>query len=117
MSVFTCSRTVPAERHAAPRAKLFANAQPVQHRPVPRVVDPVQVIEQTAPAPDELQQPAARMMVLLVQFEMLGQIGDTVRQYRNLYFRRAAVAVMPPILLDDPCLLRLRQRHAPSSSY
>lgn len=61
MSVFTCvtgdSRT--ARGHTQPRtAGLLANTEAIDHRPIPRVVDPTEIIQQPPPPPHQLEQSA-----------------------------------------------------------
>jgi len=51
----------------------------------------MEVVEQPAPLAYQAQQSDARMMVLLVRTQMLGQLLDATREQRNLNFRRAAI--------------------------
>jgi hypothetical protein len=44
------------------------------NRPVALDVGPLQVVEQTAPLPDQLEQPAARIVIVGVRFQMVGEV-------------------------------------------
>ena len=58
----------------------------------------LEVIEKPAPAADELEKTAAAVMVLRVRLEMLGEVGNSVREKRDLHFRRTGIAVVRAIL-------------------
>ena len=45
---------------------------------IPLDIDFLQIRKQTTPLLDHLQQPAPRMMVLLVRLKMLGKFGDSL---------------------------------------
>jgi len=45
---------------------------------IPLDIDFLQIRKQTTPLLDHLQQPAPRMMVLLMRLEMLGKFGDSL---------------------------------------
>ena len=51
----------------------------------------LQVVEQAAALADELQQPAARVMILRVRLEMFRQVVDALAEERDLDFRGAGV--------------------------
>jgi hypothetical protein len=61
----------------------------------------LEVIQQTAALADQHQKPTARAMILLVRFEMLGQLSDALSQNGNLYFRTSGVGVMRAKLRDN----------------
>src|SRR3712207_9280392 len=61
----------------------------------------LQVVQEAPPAPDEAQQPAARVVVLRVRAQVLGELVDARRQHRDLNLRRAGVGLAPPVLPDD----------------
>src|SRR6266511_4007941 len=71
-----------------------------------------QVIEQAAALPDQLEQAATGVMILLVVAEMLGQLVDTGGQQRDLDFRRTCVAIVLGEALDDLRLGLWGQSHA-----
>jgi hypothetical protein len=43
-----------------------------------------QIIQQPTAAADELQKPSPRMVILSMGLEMIGEIGDAIREYGNL---------------------------------
>src|SRR5207247_10434823 len=79
---------------ASVRKRLFSQTQLPDDLLVPRAVFAREVLEQAVALPDHLAQPAARRMILLVRLEVLGQLGDALRQQRDLHFRRAGVFVV-----------------------
>ena len=58
---------------------------------VAREIARMQVVKQPTTLADQSQQSTARMMILLVHAEVLGQLVDPGREQRDLNFRRAAV--------------------------
>jgi tRNA pseudouridine(55) synthase len=60
---------------------------------------------------DQLEQPAAGMIVLAVGLEVLGQIVDALGEDRHLNFGRAGVAGLVGVRLDDFSLAAARNRH------
>ena len=50
-------------------------------------------------------------MILLVGFEMLGQVSNSFAQNRNLNFRGSRIGWMDPVIGDDRALCFLRQTH------
>src|SRR5438132_6122170 len=76
------------------RSTLFTNTEFVDDRAVPLLIRLLEIVEKTTAAADELQQSAPAVMILRVRFEVLGQVGDAIRQKRDLHFRRAGIAVM-----------------------
>jgi hypothetical protein len=54
-----------------------------------------------APLTNQFVQSASRVLVVLVYFQVLGQLADPGGQQGNLYFRRTGVARMGAILLYD----------------
>jgi len=95
---------------------LLPEAEPLDQLVVPIPVLAAEVLQETAPAADELQQSAPRVVVLRVGLEMLGQVRDAVRQKGDLHLERTRVGVVRPILLDDVRLggLELRDVHSAS---
>jgi hypothetical protein len=70
----------------------------------------LQVLKEPAPAADELEQPAPRVVVLGVRAEMLRQLVDAPRQQCDLDLRRAGVGVASAVLADDLALRFLGER-------
>src|SRR5205807_876961 len=56
------------------RKALLPDSEPVDQLAVTAGILGLQVIEQAAPLADQLQEPAAGMVVLLVRLEVLGQV-------------------------------------------
>src|SRR5215471_287543 len=75
-----------------------------------------QIIEQTTALAHQLEKPPARMMILRVNLEMLGQVRDALGQKRDLHFRRAGVAGMGGEFSDDFLLAGGCQTHVAFSS-
>ena len=104
---------MPTERSAKARApeccgqrgsimhSLSPNTQLFDQPFVAREIARVQVIKQPTTLADQAQQTAARMMVLLVGREVLGQLVDPGREQRDLNFRRAAVIAGSSVGLYD----------------
>src|SRR5688572_25544984 len=80
--------------------RLLTNAELVDDRAVALHVDLLEVIQQAAAAPDQLQKAAAGVVILRVRLEVLGQIADAVREECNLHFWRPGIGVMDAILVD-----------------
>src|SRR3984893_16374266 len=77
------------------------NVMLCEQGPVTRLVLPLDVIEQRTACGDHFQEPATRMIVLHVGFEMAGEVVDAFRQDRDLNLGRAGVAGLVGIGLDD----------------
>src|SRR5262245_57442049 len=84
--------------------RLLTDAQPFDQLLVPADVLALQVVEQAAALADELEQPAARVVVLLVGLEVLGELVDPLREQGHLHLRRPGVLLVRPELLDDHAL-------------
>ena len=72
----------------------------------------IEVAQHPAALADHLEQSPARMVIVLVDFQMLGQIADTLGQQRNLHLWRPGVALVRPMLLDDLRFGFWLQRHS-----
>ena len=81
---------------------LLADAQALDQFGIPVGVLAFQVIEQAPALADELQQAAARMMILGVGLEVFGQVADALAEQGDLNFRGAGVAVVGLVSADDP---------------
>src|SRR3954462_3379237 len=84
--------------------RLLADAQPFDQLLVPAGVLALEVVEQPAPLADELEQPAPRVVVLLVGLEVLRELVDPLREQGHLHLRRPGVLLVRPELLDDHAL-------------
>src|SRR3954447_22620238 len=94
---------------------LLTDAELVDDGAIALEIGLLEVVEKTAPAPDELQQTAAGVMVLRVRLEVLGQIRDAVRKESDLHLRRTSVTRMGGEVRDQIRFLLLGGRQNPVS--
>ena len=87
------------------RRSLAAEPQPSDDGAVARVVLLDQIRKKAAALADELEEAAARMVVLREAAEMVGQPLDPLRQERDLDLRRSGVTVLDGEPGDDLLLL------------
>src|ERR1700758_4158863 len=80
-------------------------------RLVTRFVGLLQIIEKRTARRHELQEAAARMIILHVGLEMIREVVDAFRQDRNLHLGRTGVAGFCGIRLDDFRLALSGNRH------
>ena len=66
-----------------------------------------QIGEQPATATNQLQQPAPRVMIVLVRAQMIGQHVDPLGQQRDLNLRRAGVGLVDSARSRSELLLQL----------
>src|SRR4051794_3387379 len=71
----------------------------------------LEIVEEPAAPADEHQQAAARMMVVLVLAQVLGEMVDAVREQRDLHLRGAGVVLVAPEARDDVALFLCGHRH------
>ena len=83
---------------------LLSQAELANDRAVTLDIVLLQVVQQTSSVTDHLLKTAAAVEVLLVDFQVLGQVSDAVGQNSNLYFGRTCVALVSSVLLDDAVL-------------
>src|ERR1700730_190182 len=86
---------------------LLADPQSVDELLVAVAVLRLEIVEQTAPLADQLEQAAPRVVVLLVRLEVLGEVVDPLRQERHLHLGGPGVALVSLVLRDHVLLLRL----------
>jgi hypothetical protein len=67
--------------------KLLAKAQSGYDLAVAFDVGLLQIVQQAATLPDELEEASPRVVVLLVDLEVFGQVANPVAQERDLHFR------------------------------
>ena len=89
---------------ALPGGGLAAKAQALDQRLVALQVVPPQVVEESAAAAHDLEQAAARMVVLRVMLEVLRKLVDPVGEQGDLHLRRARIGLMAAMGLDDRAL-------------
>src|SRR2546428_4879421 len=90
---------------------LAPEAQLLDESAIALEVRALEVIQEPPAAADQLEQPAARVMVVLVRAEVLGQLVDATREHRDLDFGRPRVGCGAAVLLDDLLLLFLGETH------
>ena len=91
----------PADRVARWTKALFAKVQLLQQLVIFRQVVPFQIIEELATAGSHLQKPAARVEILTVRAQVLGQVIDASGQERDLDFGRAGILLVSFVFGDD----------------
>jgi len=60
----------------------------------------LEVVEQAATLADQHEKTAARAVVLLVRFEMIRQLANTLAQQRDLDFGAARISSVGAVLVD-----------------
>src|SRR5436190_24142639 len=101
-----------------PFAKLlFPQTQLLNQGVVALDVDLLEVGEQRTALVDHHQEAAARMVVLVVALEVLGQVADALGEDRDLDFRAAGVVLVAGVVLDDLLLLFGGDRHSLTPRY
>src|SRR4249919_1347652 len=86
---------------AAAGAALAAQAEPTDDGAIPRVVLAHQVRKEAATLANELEEAAARVVILGKGPEMLREARDPLGEKRDLHLRRARVALDGGVLRDD----------------
>jgi hypothetical protein len=94
---------------------LLTDTELVDDRAVPLHIGLLEVIKKPAAASDELQKAAAGVVILRVRLEVLGEVGNAVREECNLHFWRPGIGVMNPILVNEVRLRLLRGGQNPVS--
>lgn len=107
-----CRRYVRQAVNGAPRRRaLTAKFQMSNDLLVFLRVAAAQITQQRTPLSDETQQAAARVMIVFVDFEMLGQMGDAGCENAYLHLRRAGVVVVGLKLLNYALLVGTGQNN------
>src|SRR5680860_1874417 len=87
---------------SAPRSEwLSAEAELRDECPVPVDVVAPEVVEQPTTPSDQHEQPTARVMVLLVDLQVLRQVVDPLREERYLHLRCTGVGFVEAVLGDS----------------
>ena len=68
------------------------------------VICALEVIEQTSALADDAHQAASRVMILLVELEVLGELGEPLRQQGYLDLGRSRICLALLVALDDGLL-------------
>jgi hypothetical protein len=90
---------------------LFSDSESLDQFGVSIRVFALEVIEQAAALPDQFEEPAARVMILRVGFEVFGQVIDAFAENRHLNFGGAGVRVVRTVAPDERVFLVFRQCH------
>src|SRR4051812_41401077 len=110
-STGTRDRDTKRLRRTAKPGTLATQTQTLDQLVVALGVAVLEIVEKTAALADHLEQAAARMMILRVALEVLGEIGDAFAEDRDLHFRRTGVATGLRVRLDQLRLAVCRNRH------
>src|SRR5690606_15758986 len=86
-------------------ARLLAQTQLLDQGVVALHVLALEIIKQRTALVDHGQQAAARMVVLVVLLEVLGQVADPLGKDRDLHFRRTGIARCTSVVRNDFLLL------------
>jgi hypothetical protein len=103
------------QAHRISLRTLLADAERLDDGPVTIDVLGLQVVEETPALADQHEQATAGMVILRVELEVLGQIGDALREERDLNFGRARVTGLACELLYNCALTFCCQGHFRSS--
>src|SRR5579883_1436090 len=85
--------------------------QALDHLLVPGRVLALEIVEQAAPLADHDEQAAPRVEILGMRREVVGEIADALAEDGDLHLRRAGVALLAGVFLDELLLARQRDRH------
>jgi hypothetical protein len=94
------------------RRALAAESERADDGPIARGVLLHEIREKTSALTHELEEAAARMVVLREAAEVLREVADPLGQERDLDLGRPGVAVLDSELGDDLLLLLPRERHS-----
>lgn len=107
-----CARgRYPRAAETAPGTALAAQSEPADDGSIPGVVPAHEVRKESASLANELEQAAARVMILGELAQVLGQSTDALREERDLDLRRAGVTLVGGILRGYAFLGFPRERH------
>ena len=98
-------RTSPNLNVFQQAADLLADAQLRDNRLVTLGIVLLQVIQQATPSAYHHQQAAPGGVVLLMRFEVVGQLANTLAQDRDLHFRAAGISRVRAIAVDNRFLM------------
>jgi hypothetical protein len=110
--ILQCQGTIGMDERTSPNrtyeqaADLLADAQLRNNRLVSLGIVFLQVVEQTATPAHHHQETAPGGMILLVAFEVVGQLANALAQDRDLHFRASGVSRVRAIGIDY-CLFLL----------
>ena len=93
--------------------RLAAQAETLDQGAVTLDVDLLQVVEKTTTIADHEQQTATGVVIVLVELQVLGEIGNALGEQCDLDLRGARVTLMGSVLSDDVLLQPSVPRHPP----
>src|SRR5690606_34444535 len=111
MVLLPCTEGARPRRVTPPQGLSSAEAESLNQRTIPLDVHSHEVVEQSATTADQQQQTTTRMVVLLVHLEVLGEVGDPLRQQGHLRLGRSRVGLVKTELGQDRFLLLRGQSH------
>jgi hypothetical protein len=82
----------------SPLLSLPSQTQPFDQLMILSDIRTLEIIKKLPSTRDHLQQPATRIIVLLVYLEMLGQLVDPLRKQSDLNVRRPCVRVVALVI-------------------
>src|SRR5262249_47635220 len=103
------SRWIRSNFHPPCSWELAAQAELLDEGAVALEVVLLHVVQEATATTDELEQPAPRIVVVLVGAQMLRQLVDPLCEHRDLHLRRAGVGLAAAVLRDDLLLCFLGQ--------
>ena len=80
---------------------LGPDPQSLDQGPVPLVILPLYVLKKSAPLADQKQEAPPRVVITLVDLQVLRDKGDPLRKEGDLYLGGARVPVRTSIVADD----------------
>src|SRR5215207_2394617 len=104
-------RGVPHSRTRPTCLRLPTQPEPFDERPVPLDVGLGYIVEQPAPLPNQQHQAAPAVVVVLVLFEVLGEMRDPLGEDCDLDLRGTRVAIARRVLVNDLLLRCSIDRH------
>ena len=87
------------------QSRLATNAETTDQSAIALDIAALDVVQQTATLADEFHESASGVMITLVDFQVLGEVRDSVSQNRDLNLGRARVRGVSLVVLDDLLLL------------
>jgi hypothetical protein len=78
-----------------------AQSEPFDYGVVTLDVFPLQIVKELPALPDKFQEPSARMVILIMAFEVLGQICDSFTEKGYLYLGRAGIGRVHSEIIDN----------------
>ena len=93
-------------------SEIVAQAQSFYDETIAGFVLTVQIRQVTSSLPDQLEQTATGMLIVLVDLEVLDQFVDSSSQQRDLNLRGPRIARVNAVLLYDRFFLFFSKRHS-----